>query len=96
MEYIHRQRVVGEYVADIVVSDKIILELKAADALRPDHEAQLINYLKATSFEVGLLPNFGHKPEVRRKIFTNNLKGRAVLPPASKGLTSHTSSRGNL
>lgn len=63
--------IVGEYYADLVVEDKIILELKAAECLCEEHELQLINYLKATDFEIGLLLNFGRKPEIRRKIFTN-------------------------
>ncbi len=65
---------VGEYFADIIVDDLIIIELKANDALIEEHESQLINYLKATEVEVGLLLNFGKKPEVRRKIFDNDMK----------------------
>ena len=65
---------VGEYYADIVVDDCIIIELKAMEALREEHEYQLINYLKATEIEVGLLFNFGKNPEFRRKIFTNDRK----------------------
>jgi GxxExxY protein len=58
---------VGEYFADILVEDKIIIELKAARAIAPEHQAQLINYLKATGIEVGLLINFGPtKLEYRR------------------------------
>ena len=63
-------QLVGEYFADLVVNDQIIIELKAAESLCEEHEYQLINYLKATSFELGLLFNFGKKPEIRRKIFT--------------------------
>jgi len=63
---------VGSYFADILVKDKIILELKAGDgALIEEHELQLINYLKATDKEVGLLLFFGKKPVFKRKIFTN-------------------------
>jgi GxxExxY protein len=62
---------VGDYCADLAVEEKVIVELKAAEALCEDHEFQLINYLKATEIEVGLLLNFGKKPEFRRKIFTN-------------------------
>ncbi len=62
---------VGEYFADLIVNNKVIIELKAADALCEEHEYQLINYLKATEIEVGLLLNFGKKPEIRRKIFSN-------------------------
>jgi GxxExxY protein len=60
---------VGEYYPDLIVDDKIIIELKAAEYLVPENEAQLINYLKATDIEVGLLFNFGKKPEFKRKIF---------------------------
>ncbi len=62
---------VGVYFADLVVEQKIILELKAAESLCEEHELQLINYLKATEFELGLLLNFGKKPEIRRKLYTN-------------------------
>ena len=61
---------VGNYFADIVVEKKVIVEVKAASALCEEHERQLINYLKATDIELGLLLNFGEKPEFRRKIFT--------------------------
>ncbi len=63
---------VGEYYADILVDEEIILELKASETLCQEHEYQLINYLKATNIEIGLLLNFGKKPEIRRKIFTND------------------------
>lgn len=62
---------VGDYYADIIVDNCVILELKAAEAICEEHEYQLINYLKATEIEVGLLLNFGKGPEFRRKIFTN-------------------------
>lgn len=65
---------VGEYVADIIVDGNIILELKAVNELSPDHEAQLLNYLKATRLELGLLLNFGTRPQVKRKIFWNKNK----------------------
>ena len=67
----YNKSVVGEYYADIIVNDCVILELKAAEAVVEEHEFQLINHLKATDIEVGLLLNFGKKPEIRRKIFTN-------------------------
>lgn len=66
--------IIGEYYADIVVNELVILELKATEYLIEEHELQLINYLKATNMEVGLLLNFGAKPEFRRKIFTNDKK----------------------
>jgi GxxExxY protein len=65
---------VGDYFADLIVDDKVIVELKAVDILCKEHECQLLNYLKATEYEVGLLLNFGKQPEIKRKIFTNNLK----------------------
>ena len=65
---------VGDYYADLIVNNLIIVELKAAENLCPEHETQLINYLKATDLEVGLLLNFGKKSEFRRKIYTNDLK----------------------
>lgn len=63
--------VVGEYFADILVDGKVIVEIKAASGLVDENEAQLLNYLKATDIEVGLLLNFGTKPEIRRKVFNN-------------------------
>ncbi len=68
----YKEMKVGEYFADLIVEDKVILELKAAEFLIEEHELQLINYLKATEIEIGLLLNFGKKPEIRRKIFTNS------------------------
>lgn len=65
---------VGEYFADILVADAVIIELKAAKMLADEHEAQLLNYLKATSYEVGLLLNFGPKPEFKRKALENSRK----------------------
>ena len=67
-------QVVGEYFADLVVNGLIILEIKAVQALTEAHEAQLINYLKATPYEVGLLLNFGPKPQVVRKAYDNRRK----------------------
>jgi len=65
---------VGNYYADLLVNDLVIIELKAAESLCEEHEAQLINYLKATNIEVGLLLNFGRKAEFKRKIFSNDKK----------------------
>lgn len=66
--------IVGVYFTDLVVDDILILEIKAAEAIRSEHESQLLNYLKATDYEIGLLLNFGVKPEFKRKIFTNDYK----------------------
>ena len=65
---------VGEYYADLVIDEKIILELKAAECIVEGFDNQLLNYLKATNIEVGLLLNFGKKPEFRRKVFENKRK----------------------
>ena len=70
----YENEVVGEYFADILVDDKVIVEIKAARILALEHEAQLLNYLKATDFEVGLLLNFGPNPEIKRKVFDNSRK----------------------
>ncbi len=67
-----KEQQVGEYYADLIVENKVIVELKAAESLCEEHEFQLINYLKATDIEIGLLFNFGKKPQFKRKIFTNN------------------------
>jgi len=63
--------IIGEYFADILVDDKVIVEIKAIKQLVEENEAQLLNYLKATAVEVGLLFNFGPKPQVKRKAFDN-------------------------
>jgi len=65
---------VGEYFADVVVNGVIIIELKSVETIREEHLKQLQNYLKATKIEVGLLLNFGKKPEFKRIIFTNDRK----------------------
>jgi GxxExxY protein len=67
----YKDEMVGDYYADIIVEDQVIIELKAVEALCEEHEFQLINYLKSISIEVGLLLNFGKKPQFSRKIFTN-------------------------
>lgn len=61
---------VGDYYADLLVNDLVIIELKAAEGLRQEHIAQVTNYCKATGKEVGLLLNFGKTPEVKRVLFT--------------------------
>jgi len=63
---------VGKYYADLIVSESVIVELKTAESLCEEHEFQLINYLKATEVEVGLLLNFGKNPELKRKVFSNS------------------------
>ena len=65
---------VGDYSADILVEEVIILELKAAESMRNEHFAQLTNYLKATDKELGLVLNFGKKPDFKSILFTNDIK----------------------
>lgn len=73
-----RGKTIGEYKADLIVNSVVLLELKAARALDPAHEAQILNYLRATDIEVGLLLNFGPKPQFKRFVFENKNKGIRV------------------
>lgn len=70
----YKSQMVGEYFADIIVDDSITLELKACECLMDEHQAQLLNYLKATKVEIGMLLNFGTEPEFKRLIYTNDRK----------------------
>jgi GxxExxY protein len=70
----YKTREVGEYFTDIIVNNLIILELKACETIRDEHEIQLQNYLKASNLEVGFVLNFGKEPEFSREIFTNDRK----------------------
>ena len=65
---------VGKFRADLIVDSKIIIELKAVKKIIPEHEAQLINYLRATKIEVGLILNFGDEPSFARKVYDNDRK----------------------
>jgi GxxExxY protein len=67
----YEDRVAGKVSADLVVNGSVIVELKAKEKLVPAHEAQLVNYLRATEIEIGLLFNFGKTPEFKRKFFAN-------------------------
>ena len=67
----YEDEIIGEYFADLLVDDKVIVEIKASKNLVVENEAQLLNYLKASDIEVGLLLNFGPKPDIKRKIFDN-------------------------
>jgi len=70
----HRGRDLGEFKMDLVVENLVLVELKAVKVLDASHEKQVFNYLKATSIEVGLLFNFGPRPQVRRIILENEYK----------------------
>jgi GxxExxY protein len=69
-----KKQLVGEYYADLLIEDKVIVELKATEVLMNVHVAQVMNYLKATPIEVALLLNFGEEPEFKRFIYTNDRK----------------------
>ncbi len=77
-----RNRNIGEYKADVIVNNDVLLELKAARMLDSSHEAQILNYLRATHIEVGLLLNFGPKPHFKRFVFENSKKGIRVYSRA--------------
>lgn len=70
----YKSQLVGDYFADLLIDNSIILELKACECLMDEHKAQLLNYLKATDVEIGLLLNFGATPEFKRSIYTNDRK----------------------
>ncbi len=69
LDVFYKKNLVGDFKADVIVDDKIIIEIKAIAKLTSQHEAQLINYLKATGIKLGLLVNFGDKLEFKRRIF---------------------------
>lgn len=73
-----KNQLVGEYYADLLIEDKVIVELKACEVLMNVHIAQIMNYLKATESEVGLLLNFGEEPEFKRIIYTNDRKNYKI------------------
>jgi len=75
IEVFYKRKQIGHYEADLVVNNAVIVELKAVQALTSAHEAQLLNYLKATRLEVGLLLNFGSQPSFKRLVFDNSRKG---------------------
>ena len=75
----YKEKTVGEYYADIIVNNTVIPELKAAESIAEEHELQLINYLKATEIELGLLMNFGKEAEYKRKVFMNKFKKMRVI-----------------
>jgi GxxExxY protein len=76
-----RGRIVGQFRADLVVGGAVLVEAKACPALHPAHNAQVLNYLRATVLEVGLLINFGPRPSIKRLVFDNSRKTRLTTPP---------------
>jgi GxxExxY protein len=85
LEVTFRGEVVGDFRADVVVNRVVILELKAAPALEPAHEAQLLNYLRATELEVSLLMNFGNKAAFKRLVYANERKTRPQINADERG-----------
>lgn len=69
-----RDQKIGDFRADMIVEQKVILELKAVSGITEAHKAQLINYLRATEIEVGLILNFGERPQFKRLVFENSRK----------------------
>ena len=74
IKVLYKEKNVGDYYADIIVENSIIIELKAVKNIIKEHEVQLVNYLKATEIEVGLILNFGPKPQITRRVFTKEYK----------------------
>ena len=85
--WFHQQKA-GEFRADFVVEEAILLELKAVQALDAMHDAQLVNYLNATEFEVGLLLNFGPKPQIHRRMMDNDRKKATARFKAASAASS--------
>jgi GxxExxY protein len=79
VQVVFRGQIVGEFQADLIVEGTVLIELKAARAIDVAHEAQVLNYLRATRIEVGLLLNFGPKPQVKRFAFDNTRKTGAAI-----------------
>jgi len=79
LEVYYDNQKMGLYFADLLVEDVLVIELKAAENLVPENEAQLVNYLKASKLEVGLLLNFGKKPQFKRKVFINDRKPAKII-----------------
>jgi GxxExxY protein len=75
-----KKQLVGEYYSDLLVEDKVIVELKATELLMNVHVAQIMNYLKATPIEIGLLINFGEEPEFKRLYYSNDRKSNIKNP----------------
>jgi GxxExxY protein len=78
IEVYYNDKKVGFYIADIIVNNCVIIEVKAAESLCEAHEAQLTNYLRATTIEVGILLNFGKEPAFKRKVFSSQYKNHNI------------------
>ncbi len=83
-----RGKKIGDFTTDMLVNKCVLLELKGGRALHPAHEAQLLNYLRATEIEVGMLFSFGLKPEFKRLAFDNSRKQGGKRPGLLETLLS--------
>jgi GxxExxY protein len=86
LKVLYKGNIVGDYFADFLVEGCVIVELKSIERLAPEHHVQLLNYLKATDHEIGLLLNFGPKPEIKRKVF----EAARLQPNDSSCLSNNT------
>jgi GxxExxY protein len=75
----HKGTIIGEFRADLIVDERVIVECKSVDRLIPAHDSHVINYLKSTGINVGLILNFGPKPSFRRLLFTSSSKGDSII-----------------
>jgi GxxExxY protein len=75
-----RKRLIGKFRADLVVEETVLVEAKACSRLQPVHEAQVLNYLRASVLEIGLLLNFGARPQLKRLLYDNALKSQHPKP----------------
>ena len=86
-----RGQQIGDFRADLLVEEAVIVEVKAARLLEPAHETQLLNYLRASEMEIGLLLNFGPEPQIKRFVFSNDRKKRPSMNAEQHRLvTRHT------
>jgi GxxExxY protein len=85
LEVSFRGRIVGRFRADLIVGGTVLVEAKACSKLHLLHEAQVLNYLRATVLEVGLLLNFGPRPQLKRLLFDNPRKSQFKIKPTVDG-----------
>jgi GxxExxY protein len=75
-----RHAVIGRFFADLVVENRVVVEVKAVRRLAPEHQTQLLHYLRGTAIEVGLLLNFGPRPQFKRLVYSNARKRGLQAP----------------
>jgi GxxExxY protein len=79
IEVFYKEHKIGDYFADLLIENSVIVELKAVETIIKEHEVQLVHYLKATDIEVGLLLNFGPKPQITRRVLTKEYKSKIEI-----------------